>query len=430
MAPETESVLEVEGVRKVFPKAAGDLVVLDDICLSVRSGEIVGLLGRSGSGKSTLLRAIAGLMPVTAGRVLYRGTPVSGPSPGIAMVFQNFALFPWLTVLGNVELGLHALGVPAREASRRALAAIDLIGLDGFETAYPRELSGGMRQRVGFARALVVEPTLLLMDEPFSALDVLTAETLRSDFLDLWLEDRMPIRGVLMVTHNIEEAVFLCDRVVVLAADPGRVQAEIPIHLSHPRDRLSAAFRQVVEEIYTVLTARPPAMARPFSPPVARHLRHVSTNVLAGLLETVADAPYEGHADLPEVAEDVQLEADELLPAAEVLHMLGFAELAEGDLILTQAGRDYAEADTQERKRMFSEHLLNCVPLVAHIRNVLATRPNQQAPRVRFETELEDYLSEDYARETLNAAIEWGRYAELFAYDDQSEWFSLEDVTA
>ncbi|HMM46865.1 MAG TPA: nitrate/sulfonate/bicarbonate ABC transporter ATP-binding protein [Thiobacillaceae bacterium] len=430
MNPQTGPLLALQGVRKVFPTAAGELVVLDDVHLTVQSGEIVGLLGRSGSGKSTLLRAIAGLMPLTAGRILYRGTPVTGPSPGIAMMFQSFALFPWLTVLGNVKLGLQALGVPAHEASRRSLAAIDLIGLDGFETAYPRELSGGMRQRVGFARALVVEPTLLLMDEPFSALDVLTAETLRTDFLDLWLEAQTPIQGVLMVTHNIEEAVFMCDRVVVLAANPGRVQAEIAIPLPHPRDRLSAGFRQIVEDIYALLTTRPAAIARPLGPPVAQHLRHVSTNVLAGLLETIAAAPYGGRADLPEVAEDAQLEVDELLPAAEVLQMLGFADLADGDIVLTPAGRDYAGIGTQERKRVFSEHLLSCVPLVAHIRGVLAARPNQQAPRVRFEAELEDHLSEQYARETLNAAIEWGRYAELFAYDDQSEWFSLEDVTA
>lgn len=430
MQQQTEALLELQGVRKVFPKAAGELVVLDDIDLSVQSGEIVGLLGRSGSGKSTLLRAIAGLMPLTTGRILYRGRPVSEPAPGIAMVFQNFALFPWLTVLGNVKLGLQALGVPAREASRRALAAIDLIGLDGFETAYPRELSGGMRQRVGFARALVVDPTLLLMDEPFSALDVLTAETLRSDFLDLWLEGRVPIRGVLMVTHNIEEAVLMCDRIIVLAANPGRIQAEIPIPLPHPRDRQSAAFRQIVENIYTLLTARAPVIARPIGPPTAQRLRHVSTNVLAGLLETIAAAPYGGHADLPEVAEDVRLEADELLPAAEALQLLGFAEVAHGDIVLTPPGREYAETDTQARKQLFSAHLLRCVPLVAHIRHVLATRPNQQAPRMRFETELQDHLSDEYAHETLNAAIEWGRYAELFAYDDQSELFSLEDVTA
>lgn len=424
------ALLELRGVRKVFPKAAGELVVLDGIDLSVQSGEIVGLLGRSGSGKSTLLRGIAGLMPFTAGRILYQGKPVTGPTPGIAMVFQSFALFPWLTVLGNVELGLQALGVPAREASRRALAAIDLIGLDGFETAYPRELSGGMRQRVGFARALVVDPTLLLMDEPFSALDVLTAETLRSDFLALWLQGQVPIQSVLMVTHNIEEAVLMCDRIIVLQANPGRIQAEVPITLPHPRDRLSPAFRQIVEDIYALLTAQPPAVARPPESPVARRLRHVSTNVLAGLLETLAAPPFGGRGDLPEVAEDVQLEADALLPAAEALEMLGFAELAAGDILLTPVGLAYAEADTQTRKRIFSEQLLRCVPLVAHIRDVLSRRPQQLAPRIRFEAELQDHLSDEYAHETLNTAIEWGRYAELFAYDDHRERFSLEDVTA
>ncbi|MCC6610577.1 MAG: nitrate/sulfonate/bicarbonate ABC transporter ATP-binding protein [Burkholderiales bacterium] len=426
----SDPLLEVQGARKVFPKAAGELVVLDAINLRLESGEIVGLLGRSGSGKSTLLRSIAGLMPLTAGRVRFRGQSVVGPTRGIAMVFQNFALFPWLTVLGNVELGLEALGAPAHEVSRRSLAAIDLIGLDGFETAYPRELSGGMRQRVGFARALVVDPTLLLMDEPFSALDVLTAETLRTDFLDLWLEGRTPIRGVLMVTHNIEEAVFMCDRVIVLAANPGRIQAEIPIRLPHPRDRLSAAFGEIVESIYALMTARPTAAARPLGPPIAQHLRHVSTNMMGGLLETVAATPYGGNADLPDVASDLQLEVDELLPIAEALQMLRLADVAEGDIVLTAAGRAYAGADTQERKRIFAEHLLAHVPLVAHIRDVLNTRPDRQAPRVRFEAELEDHLSEQYARATLNTAIDWGRYAELFAYDDQSERFSLEDVTA
>ncbi|MBY4871434.1 MULTISPECIES: ABC transporter ATP-binding protein, partial [Burkholderia] len=206
-----------------FNKTQGELLVLDDANLSLREGEIVGLLGRSGSGKSTLLRIIAGLIEPTGGEVTYLGKPLRGPAEGVAMVFQTFALFPWLTVLQNVEAGLEALGVGARERRERALAAIDLIGLDGFENAYPRELSGGMRQRVGFARALVVDPTILLMDEPFSALDVLTAETLRTDLLDLWTQGRMPIKSVLIVTHNIEEAVFMCDRILVLSSNPGRV---------------------------------------------------------------------------------------------------------------------------------------------------------------------------------------------------------------
>ena len=230
--------------------------MLRDITIAITEGEILGLLGRSGSGKSTLLRIAGGLIEPTAGAVLYRGTPLAGPAEGIAVVFQTFALYPWLTVLDNVELGLDALRLSMDEERRRATAAIDLIGLDGFQTAYPRELSGGMRQRVGFARALVSDPTLLLMDEPFSALDVLTAETLRTDFLDLWIAHKLPTKAVLMVTHNIEEAVAMCDRIVVLGSDPGHIAAEIPVSLPQPRNRLDAAFHAIVDEIYSILTSR------------------------------------------------------------------------------------------------------------------------------------------------------------------------------
>ena len=420
-----EPLLRVEKLCKSFPKASGEVLVLDRIDLEVRAGEIVGLLGRSGSGKSTLLRSIAGLVQPSSGSVVFEGQPVRGPVQGVAMVFQGFALFPWLTVLENVTLGLRALGVDTETARRRALAAIDLIGLDGFESAYPRELSGGMQQRVGFARALVVEPKLLLMDEPFSALDVLTAETLRTDFLDLWTERRLDILAVVLVTHNIEEAVFLCDRVVVLAPNPGRIAAEITIELPHPRDRLSAAFRQAVEDVYALLTERAPAPARGVEAPIARHIRRVSVNLIAGLVETVAAPPYDGAADLPVVAHTLHLELDELLPVAEALHLLGLAEVAHGDVVLTDAGRAYAREDTQQRKRLFCEQALR-VPLIAHIRDVLHARPNGRAPRLRFETELEDYLTEQYARETLDAAIEWGRYAELYEYDDVSRELLLE----
>ena len=422
-------VLSVKGVRQGFEKSSGELLVLDNVDLTLRDGEIVALLGRSGSGKSTLLRIIAGLIKPSAGDVTYRGEPVKGPAEGVAMVFQTFALFPWLTVLQNVEAGLEALGVEPKESRKRALAAIDLIGLDGFESAYPRELSGGMRQRVGFARALVVDPTILLMDEPFSALDVLTAETLRTDLLDLWIEKRLPTKAVLLVTHNIEEAVFMADRILVFSSNPGRVAAEIKVPFPHPRNRLDPAFRQMVDEIYAKMTARPApdSKGKIKGVEIGTWIPRVSTNIMAGLIETVAAAPYSGRADLPEIARSLQLEGDELFPAAEALQNLGFAEVRDADIHLTMPGRVFAEADTQQRKRMFSDHLLRSFPLAAHIRRVLDERPGHRAPRVRFEQELEDYLSDDAAEETIDTIINWGRYGEIFSYEDQAEMFSLEN---
>jgi len=427
-APGAE-VLSVKGVRQGFQKGSGELLVLDDVDLSLKDGEIVALLGRSGSGKSTLLRIIAGLIKPSAGEVIYRGEQVKGPADGVAMVFQTFALFPWLTVLQNVEAGLEALGVEPKESRKRALAAIDLIGLDGFESAYPRELSGGMRQRVGFARALVVDPTILLMDEPFSALDVLTAETLRTDMLDLWTEKRLPTKAVLLVTHNIEEAVFMADRILVFSSNPGRVAAEIKVPFPHPRNRLDPIFRQMVDEIYAKMTARPApdSKGKIKGVEIGTWIPRVSTNIMAGLIETVAAAPYSGRADLPEIARSLQLEGDDLFPAAEALQNLGFAEVREGDIHLTMPGRVFAEADTQQRKRMFSDHLLRFFPLASHIRRVLDERPGHRAPRVRFEQELEDYLSDDAAEETIDTIINWGRYGEIFSYEDQAEMFSLEN---
>jgi NitT/TauT family transport system ATP-binding protein len=421
-------ILSIKDVSRGFDKTQEELLVLDGVNLTLHEGEIVGMLGRSGSGKSTLLRIIAGLIEPTSGEVSYLGKPVDGPADGIAMVFQTFALFPWLTVLQNVEAGLEALGVGAQKRRERALAAIDLIGLDGFENAYPRELSGGMRQRVGFARALVVDPTLLLMDEPFSALDVLTAENLRTDLLDLWTQGKMPIKSVMIVTHNIEEAVFMCDRILVLSSNPGRVIAEIEVPFAHPRNRLDPAFRRLVDEIYAKMTARQSDEATRKGIELGSPLPEVSTNLMAGLIETLAAAPYDGRADMPEIARTLQLEVDDLFPVAEVLQLLAFADVREGDIFLTPPARVFAELNTQERKMMFADHLLRHVPLAARIKKVLNERPGHRAPRVRFEQELEDFLTDSVAKETLDAVINWGRYGEIFSYNDKTELFSLEDV--
>jgi NitT/TauT family transport system ATP-binding protein len=431
-----EVLLAMKDIRQAYPKGnANDLLVLDGVSLTLKSGEIVGLLGRSGSGKSSLLRIIAGLAKPVSGETTWRGRPLTGPSEGIAMVFQSFALFPWLTVLENVEIGLEPLGVPAIERRRRSLEAIDLIGLDGFESAYPKELSGGMRQRVGFARALVVHPELLLMDEPFSALDVLTAETLRTDLVDLWVEGRLPLRSILIVTHNIEEAVLMCDRVVIFSANPGRIAAEIRIDLPYPRNRNDAAFRKLVDDVYGRMTnphdqggkSASKAQGAAAGAGVAMVLPEVSTNLLAGLMETLAGQPFNGKADLPEVADELSMEVDELFPIVESLQLLRFAEVAHGDIRLTPPGRRFVDMDVDARKRLFGEHLVSNVPIAALIRRVLEERPTHRAPYARFSGELEDFMSEEFAEETLKAVIDWGRYGELFAFDEQAQAFSLED---
>jgi NitT/TauT family transport system ATP-binding protein len=429
--PDARRLLEVEDVRISYGAQGKGPLVLDGVNVVIEEGEIVSLLGRSGSGKSSLLRIIAGLLKPTQGRALWQGQPVTGPYSGVAMVFQSFALFPWLTVEENVELGLEAQRTPTAERQRRAAEAIDLIGLGGFESAYPKELSGGMRQRVGFARALVVHPELLLMDEPFSALDVLTAETMRTDIIDLWIEGRLPVRSVLMVTHNIEEAVLMSDRILILSSNPGRIMAEIKITLPHPRNRDDPRFRQQVDDIYGRMTARIGGDRDQRSGQgfpgigVGMALPPVSTNELAGLMETLSGYP-DGRADLPALAEELNFEVDDLFPIAETLQLLRFAEVAQGDIQLTTAGRKFAESDLDDRKRMFAEHLIAYVPLAALIKRVLDERPNHRARAARFSEELEDFMSEDYAEDTLKAVVAWCRFAELFAYDEADQTFSLE----
>jgi NitT/TauT family transport system ATP-binding protein len=426
------TLLNVDKVSQVFSTGSGESrkPVLSAVSMSLKTGEIVALLGRSGSGKSTLLRIISGLIQPTEGTVTISGELVTGPAEDVAMVFQSFALFPWLNVLDNVEIGPRANGVPLDETRQRALKAIDTIGLDGFESAYPKELSGGMRQRVGFARALVMQPKILLMDEPFSALDVLTAETLRTDLLDLWQEGRMPIKSILMVTHNIEEAVLMSDRILVLSSNPGRIASVIPVTIPHPRDRLEPEFRALVDKIYALMTQRPDPTKQPApatSLGLAMSLPLVSTNSLAGMLEEIAAPPYNGKADLPHLADSLALEIDDLFPLGETLQLLKLAEFEEGDIKLTPLGRRFVDMDVDQRKKVFGEQLLANIPLASHIKRVLDERPSHRAPATRFREELEDYMSEDYADRTLRAIINLGRYGELFAYDENAQTFSYEN---
>src|ERR1700733_9422242 len=430
----TTALLDIHDLRQSFPRAdGGEHLVLDGVELQLVQGQIVGLLGRTGSGKSTLLRLIAGLAQPSAGTITYLGEPVVAPAAGIAMVFQSFALFPWLTVLENVHLGLEALALPEPEIRRRALAAIDLIGLDGYESAYPRELSGGMRQRVGFARALVVPPNILLMDEPFSALDVLTAENLRTDLVELWGNGKLPIKGIILVTHNIEEAVLMCDRVLLFSSNPGRVASEIKIDLPQPRDRTSPQFEDYVDQIYVEMTARRVERLRAAQAAakagIEMPLTHVSPNQIAGLIEALAAAPYDGKADLPDIAYEQELEVDELFPVAEAMQLLRLADVEGGDIKLTHMGKRFADGELNERKEIFSRALMSNVPLAAHIRKVLDERASHSAPKTRFLDELEDHMAEDAAEETLKTVVSWARFGELFSYDDDAASFSLENPT-
>ena len=430
--PAPVPLLRADGVCKTYQMPDHHArLVLDRVGFTLHDAEIVAILGKSGSGKSTFLRILAGLVPPTDGCVEYRGRLVSEPATGIAMVFQSYALFPWLTVLGNVELGLEAQGIASVERRRRAVAAIDVIGLDGFENAYPKELSGGMRQRVGFARALVVDPDVLLLDEPFSSLDVLTAETLRGDLLDLWDQNRIPTKGIVIVSHNIEEAVEIADRILIFSSDPGRIRAEIPIAQPRPRAWESNEFRQTVDQVYTLLTTAPGRDGRRGAKPetigIGYRLPDAAVQQLSGLIDTLTEAPYHGRADLPHLADEENLVMDELFPLIETLQLLGFAHVSGGDIELTGLGRAYAEADMLTRKQMFADAVLKHVPLAVHIRRVLDERPGHRAPAARFLRELEDHLSEEEAERVLGTVINWGRHAEIFAYDYDSEVLTLEN---
>jgi len=415
-------IIEVSDVHKNFTSPDGSpLPVLDGINLILHTGEIVALLGKSGSGKSTLLRCIAGLIAPSSGTVTYRGRPLTGANPGVAMVFQSFALLPWLTVRSNVEMGLEARGVSAEERRERAERAIDRIGLDGFESAYPKELSGGMRQRVGFARALVVEPDALLMDEPFSALDVLTAENLRTELLNLWSGKDFPTKAILIVTHNIEEAALMADRILVLSSNPGRLRAEIANDLPRPRDRRTPDFEALVDRIYAIMTGHPEAEApeaevEPESKsPIELPLPAASVGGLAGLLEIVNAR--DGHDDLPELAELLSFEVDDLLPLTDAGEILGFAKVDNADLHLTPIGKQWVEADILTSKEIFAGQARQRAPLVRSIVRALETTTDGSLDERFFLDLLSRGFTQEDARGQLDTAIDWGRYGELFEYD-------------
>jgi NitT/TauT family transport system ATP-binding protein len=454
-----QPIIEAVGLEKSYPQADGTRIqVVGATNLAIEPGKIITLLGPSGCGKSTLLRMLTGLSQPTAGTLVWHGKPLDGHTPNVAIVFQSFALFPWLTVLENVEAPLEARGVAAVERRKRALRTLDTVGLDGFETAYPKELSGGMKQRVGFARALVVEPEVLFMDEPFSALDVLTAENLRSELLELWLTKKMPTSAIFIVTHNIEEAVMLADRVMVLGRNPARLRSDFNIRLKHPRDRKSARFVELVDYIYKVMTepnlehALPDAettaeiilpkggltkdavkkQEAPLRTAKYQMLPHARVGGIAGLMELLHDRG--GREDLFRLAEELVMDVEDLLPILEACVLLGFARLTEGDVQITPQGVIFADADIQQRKVLFREAALEHVTILRQIDSILKRKSDHSIVDEFFHDILDEHFAEDEVQRQFETAVNWGRYAEIFDYDrEKGRLFQTEtpsDATA
>ncbi len=427
-----KNLIDLKNVAKSFKANDGTArLVLDQVNFQLKEGEIVALLGKSGSGKSTLLRIMAGLIPADRGEMSYRDQAIYGPVAGVAMVFQSFALFPWLTVQQNVELGLEAQGIASAEREQRADEVLEMIGLAGFGGALPRELSGGMKQRVGIARALVTHPDVLLMDEAFSALDVLTGETLRDDMLELWEESKIPTKGILVVSHNIEEAVMMADRIIILGSDPGHVRCEVRIDLPRPRDVESIEVRAFIDEVYGLMTMRQSRESNA-DETASHHLgyRLPETDVshIEAVLELLADTPFNGRADLPQLAEEAEISDEELFPTYEALGLLGLALIEKGDISLTALGHAYVNADQAGRQELFGQQLLLHVPLAAHIRRNLETEASGSLHEDQLLSLLDEFMKEDEAKRVLEVAVEWGRYGEVYEYDYHTGRLTLPEL--
>ena len=422
----SETIIRAQQVEKFYAQpSANRIQVIAPTDLCVQAGEILALLGPSGSGKSTLLRMLTGLSKPSAGEVYWHDRPISACEPNVSIVFQSFALFPWLTVLENIEAPLKARGMDSAEQRKRSLKILDTVGLDGFQSAYPKELSGGMRQRVGFARALVVEPEVLFMDEPFSALDVLTAENLRSELLELWQKHTMPTRAIFLVTHNIEEAVLLADRIIVLGRNPGVVRTDFKVTLPHPRDRKSAAFTQLVDYIYKVLTqpgTKPPALpAVPSGRAHYQELPHARPGGIAGLLELLLD--HNGRDDIYRLADDLGFEIDDLLPIVDAAALLGFLTITEGDAEITPTGADFANSEILRQKELFRKAAVDNVLLLRQIVRAVESKSDGTVSEDFFHDLLDEQFTEEVTLKQLETAVNWGRYAELFDFDSTRRRF-------
>ena len=430
LAP-TQAIIEARQIEKVFDRAGGGQVqVIAPINLTAEPGAIVALLGPSGSGKSTLLRILSGLTAPSAGEVLWNGEPLRGVSSHAAIVFQSFALFPWLTVLENVEVPLLARGMSHIQRHHKALKTPHSVGLKGFESAYPKELSGGMKQRVGFARALAVEPEILFMDEPFSALDILTAENLRRELIELWSGKKIPTKSIFLVTHNIEEAVLLADRIIVLGRNPARIRADFRLALEQPRKRDSAEFLLYMDYIYKLMTqpqleAEPPSRSRDVKGRW-QTLPHPRRGAIAGLLELLNDRG--GKEDLYRMAEELRMDVDDLLPLVDAAVLLSFAKSERGDVEITPSGRAFAEADISMRKTIFRKAALANVVLIKQMSSALESKSNHTISVEFFRDILREHFSDDEVQTQIETALNWGRYSDLFSYEFEADELRMDQV--
>jgi NitT/TauT family transport system ATP-binding protein len=412
----TDPLIALEDVWLEYPREKGmqATTILENINLRIPENDIVALLGPSGCGKSTLVRLIAGLIKPTRGTVKFHDRKLEGVCPGVAMVFQNFALFPWLTVAGNVRLPLQQLRLPEEQVAERSARSLEMVGLTGYEGTYPRELSGGMKQRVGIARALAVNPEVLCMDEPFSALDVLTAESLRNELGRLCADPRNPLRTMVSVTHNIEEAVFLAKRILVLAARPGRVAVDIPNPLAYPRVPSSSEFGAIVAQIHAALTHQElpePSQQRAPSSAAVHPIPHVNVNEIIGLTTVVSTQP----RNIFELGDDLGYEFSKLLLIIKAAELLDLVTTPGENVLLTETGRRVLAADLAGRKAILRERMV-ALPLFERLVRLCEANPDRQISIIEFF----DYLREWFPRENLpelaRTIIGWGRFAGLLIY--------------
>jgi NitT/TauT family transport system ATP-binding protein len=424
--PSIPPLCELRHVRHDFALPNGTpRTVLEDVDVAIRPGEVVALLGPSGCGKSTILRVLAGLVQPTAGEVLYHGEPLRGLNPGVAMVFQSFALYPWMTVTGNIEIVLEAASLPRSEVDERVSSAIRLVGLTGFEEAYPRELSGGMKQRVGMARALSTRPEMLFMDEPFSQVDALTAEALRAEVLDIWAEKNQRMSSILMVSHDIKEVAYMADRIVVLSANPGRVRKVVESRLPRPRDYRSPEVTRLVDQLHDIITGvempDPPPDSIPGEHAAFEPLPDASGSGLVGLLEYL-DARG-GKEDLFRIAADTNHEFGWVIAIVKAGEMLDLLDTPRRQVVLTPRGERFVKAPPVERKALWQKQLLE-LRLFQEVRAMIAAEGEVTRDAVQAMIHRE-MPNEPYER-TFATLVRWARFADLFAYDEETETLKMQ----